>query len=131
MLIISQISSRVGEKKYSYILILIFFTKKKIQLELWKEVFPSPHWKMDVSENSGTPKSSNLIGFSIINYPFWGTPIFGNTQIGRSPRFFVTGNLCVFFLPTAATGQAWRSFCSTCLTSLRFHPEPTGVKVPV
>ena len=25
------------------------------------------------------PKSSILIGFSIINHPFWGTPIFGNT----------------------------------------------------
>ena len=32
---------------------------------------------MDVSKNSGTPKSSILIGFSIINHPFWGTPIFG------------------------------------------------------
>ena len=31
---------------------------------------------MDVSENSGTPKSSILIGFSIINHPFWGTPYF-------------------------------------------------------
>ena len=30
---------------------------------------------MGVSENSGTPKSSMLIGFSIINHPFWGTPI--------------------------------------------------------
>ena len=29
-----------------------------------------------VSENSGTPKSSILIGFSIINHPIWGTPIF-------------------------------------------------------
>ena len=37
---------------------------------------------MDVSENSGTPKSSTLIGFSIINHPFWDTPIFGNTHIG-------------------------------------------------
>ena len=37
--------------------------------------------QMDVSENSGTPKSSILIGFSIINHPFWGTPIFGNTQM--------------------------------------------------
>ena len=37
---------------------------------------------MDVSEDSGTPKSSILIGFSIINHPFWGTTIFGNTQIG-------------------------------------------------
>ena len=36
---------------------------------------------MDVSENSGTPKSSILIGFSIINHPFWGTPVFGNTLI--------------------------------------------------
>ena len=36
---------------------------------------------MSVSENSGTPKSSILIGFSIINHPFGGTPIFGNTQL--------------------------------------------------
>ena len=34
---------------------------------------------LGVSKNSGTPKSSILIGFSIINHPFWGpTPIFGN-----------------------------------------------------
>ena len=32
---------------------------------------------MDVSENSGTPKSSMLIRFFIINHPFWGSPIFG------------------------------------------------------
>ena len=31
---------------------------------------------LGVSENSGTPKSSILIGFSIINHPFWGTPYF-------------------------------------------------------
>ena len=37
---------------------------------------------MGVSKNRGTPKSSILIGFSIINHPFWGTIIFGNTQIG-------------------------------------------------
>ena len=36
---------------------------------------------MVVSENGGTPKSSILIGISIINHPFWGTPIFGNTHI--------------------------------------------------
>ena len=28
------------------------------------------------------PKSSILIGFSIINHPFWGIPIFGNTHTG-------------------------------------------------
>ena len=36
---------------------------------------------MDVSENSGTPQSSILIGFSNINHPFWGTPNFGNTHM--------------------------------------------------
>ena len=37
---------------------------------------------MGVSKNMGKPtKSSILIGFSIINHPFWGTPIFGNTHI--------------------------------------------------
>ena len=38
---------------------------------------------LDVSENSGAPKSSILIGCSITNHPFWGTPIFGNTQTHR------------------------------------------------
>ena len=42
---------------------------------------------MDVSENSGTPKSSILIGFSIINHPFWvplflETPIWGTVMVG-------------------------------------------------
>ena len=37
---------------------------------------------MGVSKNRGTPKASILIGFCIINHPFWGpTPIFGNTRI--------------------------------------------------
>ena len=44
---------------------------------------------MGVSKNRGIPKSSILIGISIINHPFWGTPIFGNTHIrneGRNPK---------------------------------------------
>ena len=36
---------------------------------------------MGVSKNRGTHKSSILIGFSIINHPFWCTPIFGNAHI--------------------------------------------------
>ena len=41
---------------------------------------------MGVSKNKGTPKSSILIGVSIINHPFWGpTPIFGNTHISHLP----------------------------------------------
>ncbi len=36
---------------------------------------------MGVSKNRGTPKSFILIGFSIINHPFWSTRVFGNTHI--------------------------------------------------
>ncbi len=32
------------------------------------------------------PKSSILIGFSLINHPFWGTPIFGNTHMWSFPK---------------------------------------------
>ena len=48
--------------------------------KVFKEIDMTLQWElnirsyMDVSENSGTPKSSILIGFSIINHPFWGTP---------------------------------------------------------
>ena len=49
---------------------------------------------MGVSKNNGTLKSSILIGFSVINHPFWGTPIFGNTHILNFPHwclvFFVS-----------------------------------------
>ena len=43
------------------------------------------------------PKSSILIGFSIINHPFWDTTIFGNTHIKKmvmaisSPLFHCQG----------------------------------------
>ena len=36
---------------------------------------------MGVSKNTSTPKSSSLIGFSIINHPFLGTIIIGNIHI--------------------------------------------------
>ena len=51
---------------------------------------------LDVSENSGTPKSSILIGFSIINHPFWGTPIFGNTHF---LSVLLCAKRCVGILP--------------------------------
>ena len=41
-----------------------------------------------VSGNGGAPKSSILIGFSIIHHLFWGTIIFGNTHM-RSAHFFI------------------------------------------
>ena len=43
---------------------------------------------MGVPPNIGVvkpPKSSILIGFSIINHPFWGTPIFGNIHMTLEP----------------------------------------------
>ena len=41
----------------------------------------SPLSDIGVSRNRGTSKSSILIEFSIINHPFWGTTISGNTHI--------------------------------------------------
>ena len=43
---------------------------------------------MGVSKNSGTPKSSILIGFSIINHAFW-VPLFLETPIRRNMLKFV------------------------------------------
>ena len=40
-----------------------------------------------VSENSGTPKSSILIGFSIINHPFWEYPYFLETPKSTTTSF--------------------------------------------
>jgi len=57
----------------------------RYDVDSWKR-FVAPN--MDVSENSGTPKSSILIGFSIINHPFWDTPIFGNTHM-ENISFFI------------------------------------------
>ena len=48
---------------------------------------------MGVSKNNGTPKSSILIGFSIINQPFWGTHIFaGGLKTG--PIFKRFADMC-------------------------------------
>ena len=42
---------------------------------------------MGVSKNNGTPKSSILKGFSIINHPFW----------GKNPYFWKHPNEGLFF----------------------------------
>ena len=62
-------------------MICIFFNSlfsnhpKKKQHTIGKETWMFP-------KNNGTSKSSILIGFSIINHPFWGpAPIFGSTYI--------------------------------------------------
>ena len=61
------------------------FPYEKLNLfRCWKcnnEAPAKSFYHLDVSENRGTPKSYILIGFSIINHPFWGIPIFGNTHL--------------------------------------------------
>ena len=38
---------------------------------------------MGVSINGGSTKSSMSIGSSLINHPFWGTPIYGKPHINH------------------------------------------------
>ena len=40
----------------------------------------------EVHTNSRIPSGCFQIGFSLINYPFWGTPIFGNTHLNSFPN---------------------------------------------
>ena len=58
---------------------------------------------MGVSKNRGTPKSSILIGFSIINHPFWDTPIFGNTHI--TLQHHTLSNIPYFFQKSSASSR--------------------------
>ncbi len=59
----------------------MFFGRPSL-FELWGGWDFTVKWgfHLGVSKNNGTPKSSILIGFFLINHPFWGTPIFGNTH---------------------------------------------------
>ena len=52
-----------------------------VTLEKWLRMLFEGDNYMGVSKNRGTPKSSILIGFALINHPFWGTFIFGNTHM--------------------------------------------------
>ena len=65
-----------------------FLLRKKIPTCQMSFIFFAKNKHMGVSENSGTPKSSIEIGFSIINHPFWGTSIFGNTHIYSSNHHY-------------------------------------------
>ena len=52
---------------------------------------------MGVSKNRGAPKSSILIGFSIINHPFWGTPIFWkhpNVKLPHEKNMSISNHFC-------------------------------------
>ena len=62
---------------------------------------------MGVSKNGGTPKSSILIGFSIINHPFWGTPT--ETPILCSYFFEVSGCFHQAWLELSRTSESRRT----------------------
>ena len=63
---------------------------------------------MGVSENSGTSKSSILIGFSIINHPFWGTHIFGETPIWGFLKWWVSPTTNGFFPQKWSALGVWK-----------------------
>ena len=77
--------SELFQGSFESLLVVVIFIQPKrrpswaIADTTWLVNFYSQY--IGVSKNRGTPKSSILIGFSIINHPFWGTPIFGNTHI--------------------------------------------------
>ncbi len=80
--------------------------------------------QLDVSKNSGTPKSSILIGFSIINHPFWGTTIFGNTHMATNGATLVW--LHMLRVCIAEAQVEWISWCSLSLFCV-----PPATKLPV
>ena len=72
---------------------LRFLSKNETNMLRW-------HSPMQVSWNRGTPKSSILIGVSLIKQPFWGTPIDGNPPHGAT-----SGAALQFQLPLR--GSLW------------------------
>ena len=72
------------------------------------------------------PRSSNLIGFSIINHPFWDTPIFGNTHFTPNNQHLNRCFLMINKLVLKKTiGGPQKSSCFMVLGSHGglFHPE--------
>ena len=75
---------------------------------------------ISVSENSGTPKSSILIGFSIINHPFGGTLIFGNTHISFLVQRLPTNGLFPTKPPFVAPRRRMQPWCRrSCIPAAR------------
>ena len=91
---------------------LLPLTLANLPRPLNKNKAPMCYIHMDVSKNRGTPKSSILIGFSIINHPFWGTTISGNTYI------YIPGS--------SFRGAEWMSFGvpkNTIILGFKQHPN--------
>ena len=99
-------------------------------LRIWRSMprYIYTYHHIDVSKNSGTPKSSISIRFSIINHPFWGTSIFGNIHI-YLPSIYILRHptiSCVFhrsfFFSSEFFSAPWSRPCSNVPT-----PYPQGL----
>ena len=78
------------------------------------------YWYVGVSKNRGTPKSSILIGFPLINHPFWGTTIFGNTHVSGMKKlssYFGFVFCWVIFLIRIGSHPIGRIFVGSLLSS--------------
>ena len=64
---------------YIYIHIYIYIVYLSIYIYIYIYIYMGGSW------NRGTPKSSILMVLSIINHPFWGTPILRNLHIYLNP----------------------------------------------
>ena len=86
------------------------------------------HLHVGVSKNRGTPKSSILIGISIINHPFWGIPIFGNTHVSFAISEILFGPYgtenATCFGRCLATGT---TYCSLKVTTTRDKRIPKWI----
>ena len=87
---------------------LICLTVEDSTQSQWPPFLPPPKTHMGVSKNSGTPKSSILIGFSIIFTIHFGgfPPIFGNTHILKLTNWWVQGSM-VFSTWNETTVESW------------------------
>ena len=70
------------------------------------------HKRKKHSNNFSSPKdnsqpyfSSILMGFSLINHPFWGTPIYGNPQISTEKK--KTWKVSPFFFQMGQSAEIW------------------------
>ena len=88
--------------------------------------------RMVVSINGGTPKSSTLIGCSILNHPFGGTPIYGNHQITND--WWLLLDACSFAAPLRWKwrlwwGKGWKLKSSTVISSHYYETCPKYSKL--
>ena len=77
---------------------------------------------MEVSWNRGTPKSSILMVFSIINHPFGGTPISKKkTHSLGLPVGYILNCILISTDPTRHPGRNRPSTCHRCSWGIEYH----------